>query len=62
MMDDISKRHNELFAFAFELRMQDTFDSPPDYFTNYFFHYVKDDLDPMILELILSNKCVDGRM
>lgn len=62
LMDDILKRHHELFMFAYELRMQDTFDSPPDYFTNYFFHYVINDIDPMILELILSNKCIDGKM
>lgn len=48
--------------FSYELRMQDTFDSPPDYFTNYFFHYIINDIDPMLMQLILSNKCIDGRM
>lgn len=62
LMDDVLKRHHELFVFAYELRMQDTFDSPPDYFTNYFFHYIINDIDPVILQLILSNKCIDGKL
>ena len=42
--------------------MQDTFDSPPDYFTNYFFSFVMSEIDPMLVKLILSNKCVDGKL
>lgn len=62
LMDDIHRQQRELFFFAYELRMQDTFDSPPDYFTNYFFHYVLDDINPIILKIIMSNKCVDGKL
>jgi hypothetical protein len=62
LIDDMMRRPQELFQFAYELRMQDTFDSPPDYFTNYFFSFVMNDIDPILVKLILSNKCVDGKM
>lgn len=62
LIDDMMRRPQELFQFAYELRMQDTFDSPPNYFTNYFFSFVIKDIDPVLVKLILSNKCVDGKM
>lgn len=56
------RRPQELFCWAYELRMQDTFDSPPDYFTNYFFSFVMNDIDPILVKIILSNKCNDGKL
>lgn len=39
-MDDVNKRNHELFLFAYEMRMQDIYEGPPDFFTNYFFYYI----------------------
>jgi len=61
-MDDINKRNHELFLFAYEMRMQDIYEGPPDFFTNYFFYYIKNEIDPLILEIILSNKNEEGRL